>query len=187
MVRANRETTPILQSLAVTEDLCAIDLPRWYAAEVPCYCACAVTAPRSWRHGKPRIEGIAEITFEYLPKPGKTKLMGAAHRGDKAAFQVALTAGDKLTDVDASGWTPLMYAASSYSGSIVSAIVKAGVDVNARSKWGETALMASAVTSMAHEDLLKAGAQVNAVSDVGMTALMLLVERGDPDEIKNAA
>jgi hypothetical protein len=137
-----------------------------------------------WRHADPMTESIAEITFEYLPKIGKTKLMDAAHRGDKAAFQAALAAGDKLTDVDASGWTPLMYAASSYSDSVVSAIVKAGVDVNARSKRGETALMASAVPGMADEDLLKAGADVNAVNDVGMTALMLLVQRGDPDEIR---
>jgi len=44
--------------------------------------------------------------------------------------------------------------------------------------------MASAVTGMADEELLNAGADVNAVNDVGMTALMLLVQRGDPDEIK---
>jgi hypothetical protein len=137
-----------------------------------------------WRHGEPKAESIAEITFEYLPKPGKTKLMDAAHRGDKAAFQAALAAGDKLTDVDASGWTPLMYAASSYSDSVSTVIVNASVDVNARSKRGETALMASAVTGMADEDLLKAGADVNAVNDVGMTALMLLVQRGAPDEIE---
>jgi hypothetical protein len=63
-------------------------------------------------------------------------------------------------------------------------MIKAGANVNARSTRGETALMASAVTGMADEDLLKAGADVNAVNDVGMTALMLLVQRGDPDEIK---
>lgn len=137
-----------------------------------------------WRHGDPTTETIAEITFEYLPKPGKTKLMDAAHRGDKNAFQSALAAGDKLTDIDASGWTPLMYAASSYGDSVLNEIVKAGVDVNARSKKGETALMASAVTGMADEDLLNAGADVNAVNDDGMTALMLLVQRGDPDEVE---
>ena len=137
-----------------------------------------------WRHGDPKTESIAEITFEYLPKPGKTKLMDAAHRGDKQAFQAALAAGDKLTDVDESGWTPLMYAASSYGNSPLSEIVKEGVDVNARSKRGETALMASAVTGMADEDLLKAGAEVNAVNADGMTALMLLVQHGDPDEVE---
>jgi hypothetical protein len=137
-----------------------------------------------WRHGDPKTESIAEITFEYLPKPGKTKLMDAAHRGDKKAFQAALAAGDKLTDVDESGWTPLMYAASSYGNSPLSEIVKAGVDVNARSKRGETALMASAVMGMADEDLLNAGAEVNAVNADGMTALMLLVQHGDPDEVE---
>ena len=137
-----------------------------------------------WRHGDPKTESIVEITWEYLPKPGKTKLMDAAHDGDEVRFQAALAAGNKLTDVDASGWTPLMYAAGSYGNSEESELLKAGVNVNARSQRGETALMASAVTGMADEDLLKAGANVNAVNDVGMTALMLLVQRGDPDEIE---
>jgi len=81
-----------------------------------------------------------------------------------------------------------MYAAGSYGHSEESAILKTGVDVNARSKRGETALMAAAATGMAtgmaDEDLLKAGADVNAANDVGMTALMLLVQRANPDEIK---
>jgi hypothetical protein len=76
-----------------------------------------------------------------------------------------------------------MYAASSYGNSPLKEIVNAGVNVNARSKRGETALMASAVTGMADEDLLKAGAEVNAINTEGMTALMLLVQRGDPDEV----
>ena len=137
-----------------------------------------------WRHGDPKTESVAEITFENLPKPNKTKLMDAVQRGDKNSFQAAPAAGDKLTDVDASGWTPLMYAASSYGSSPTSEIVKAGIDVNARSKKGETALMASAVTGMADENLLNAGAEVNAVNDDGMTALMLLAQHANPDDIK---
>jgi TonB family protein len=144
----------------------------------------AAAKTHQWRHGDPKTESIVEITWEYLPKPGKTKLMDAAHDGDEVRFQAAMAAGDKLTDVDASGWTPLMYAAGSYGNSEESELLKAGVNVNARSQRGETALMASAATGMADEDLLKAGADVNAVNDVGMTALMLLVQRGDPDEIE---
>jgi hypothetical protein len=136
-----------------------------------------------WRHGDPSTESIVEIAWEDLPKLGKTKLMDAAHRGDKVGFKAALAAGDKLTDVDASGWTPLMYAAGSYGDSLEGELLKAGANVNARSKRGETALMASAVTGMADEGLLNAGADVNAVNDVGMNALMLLVQRGDPDEL----
>ncbi len=137
-----------------------------------------------WRHGDPKTESIAEITFEYLPKPGKTRLMDAAQRGDKISFQAALAAGDKLIDVDASGWTPLMYAASSYGNPPTSEIIRAGVDVNARSKRGETALMASAVRGLADNDLLNAGAEVNAVNEDGVTALMLLAQHGAPGEVQ---
>lgn len=143
----------------------------------------AAANTHQWRHGDPKTESIVEITYEDLPKPGKTKLMDAAQRGDRAAVQAAFAVGDKANDLDASGWTPLMYAASSYGDSVVSEMLKAGADVNARSKRGETALMASAVTGMTDEDLLDAGADVNAVNDVGMTALMLLVQRGKPEEI----
>jgi len=143
----------------------------------------AAVNTHQWRHGDPRTESIVEISYEYLPKPGKTKLMDAASNGDEVRFQAALAAGDKLTDVDASGWTPLMYAVGSYGNSEESEILKAGANVNARSKRGETALMASAATGIANEDLLHAGADVNAVNDVGMTALMLLVQRGKADEI----
>jgi hypothetical protein len=142
-----------------------------------------VANTHQWRHGDPRAESIEEITHEYLPKPGKTKLMDAVHSGDKAGLHAALAAGDKLADVDASGWTPLMYAASSYGASVVSDLLEAGARVNARSERGETALMASAVTGMVNENLLKAGADVNAVNDLGMTALMLLAQRAEPDEI----
>jgi len=144
----------------------------------------AAANTHQWRHGDPQTESIIEITHEYLPKPGKTALMDAAHRGDKAGVQAALAADDKLTDVDASGWTPLMYAASSYGDSVVSEMLEAGAKVNVRSKRDETALMASAVAGMADEDLLDAGADVNAINDVGMTTLMLLVQRGEPDQIK---
>jgi TonB family protein len=143
----------------------------------------AAANTHQWRHGDPRTESIVEIGYEYLPKPGKTKLMDAASDGDEVRFQAALAAGDKLTDVDASGWTSLMYAAGSYGKSEESEILKAGTDVNARSNRGETALMASAATGFANEDLLHAGADVNAVNDLGMTALMLLVQHGEADEI----
>lgn len=143
----------------------------------------AAANTHQWRHGDPSTESIIEISYEYLPKPGKTKLMDAASNGDDVGFQAALAAGDKLIDVDASGWTPLMYAAGSYGNSEESEILKAGANVNTRSKRGETALMASAATGIANEDLLHAGADVNAVNDVGMTALMLLVQRGEADEI----
>lgn len=74
----------------------------------------------------PSTESMVENTWEDLVKPGKTKLMDAASVGDKVRFQTAVAAGDKLTDVDASGWTPLMYAASSYGDSSEGASLKEG-------------------------------------------------------------
>jgi len=143
----------------------------------------AAVNTHQWRHGDPAKESIVEISYEDLPKPGKTKLMDAAYSGDKAAMQSAFAAGDKLTDVDTSGWTALMYAAGSYGNSGESELLRSGADVNARSKRGETALMAAAATGMADEDIIHAGADVNATNDVGMTALMLLAQRGRSNEI----
>ena len=143
----------------------------------------AAANTHQWRHGDARTESIIEVSYEFLPKPGKTKLMDAILHGDKTGIQAALSASDKITDTDASGWTPLMYAAGSYSSSGEHELLEAGADVNARSKRAETALMAAAATGMADEDLIHAGADVNATNDVGMTALMLLSQRGDPDQI----
>jgi TonB family protein len=143
----------------------------------------AAAKTHQWRHGDARTESIIEVSYEFLPKPGKTKLMDAILAGDKTGIQAALAKGDKITDADASGWAPLMYAAGSYSSSGEGELLQAGADVNARSKRGETALMAAAATGMADEDLIHAGADMNATNDVGMTALMLLSQRGDPDQI----
>ena len=101
--------------------------------------------------------------------------MDAILNGDKPGIPAALATGDKITDTDASGWTVLMYAAGSHGSAGESELLQAGADVNARSKRGETALMAAAVKGIADEDLIHAGADVNATNDVGMTALMLQI------------
>jgi len=136
-----------------------------------------------WRHEDARTESIIEVSYESLPKAGKTKLMDAVLAGNTTGMQSALAMGDKSIDADASGWTPVMYAAGSYSNSGGKPLLQAGADVNARSKCGETALMAAAATGMADEDLIHAGADVNATNDAGMTVLMLLSQRGRPEEI----
>jgi hypothetical protein len=137
-----------------------------------------------WRHGDPKTENIVEVGYESLPKPGKTKLMAAAHKGSRERAIEALAAGDKVTDTDPSGWTSLMYAAGSYqTGEVEKLLLAKGANVNARSLAGDTALMAAAASGSADEDLLDAGADVNAKNADGVTALMLLAQHGDSEEI----
>jgi ankyrin repeat protein len=57
---------------------------------------------------------------------------------------------------------------------IVEILIKAGANVNARSKWGDTALMFAALAGNNIDMiglLIKAGADVNAKNDLNGTAL----------------
>jgi hypothetical protein len=138
-----------------------------------------------WRVGDPKDETMADIGDDvWLPKPGRTKLMSVVVEGKPEEMAAALAKGDKITDLDSSGWIPLMYAASSYySSDGVKFLLSKGADPNTRGPKGETALMFSALTGSIDEDLLAAGADVNAATNEGVTALMLLTQRGEADEI----
>jgi hypothetical protein len=134
-----------------------------------------------WRVGDPKDEIMPDIDSDvWLPKPGRTRLMALGAEGKPEEMELALAHGDKVTDIDSSGWTPLMYAAS---GNGVKFLLGKGADPNARGPKGETALMFSALTATIDEDLIAAGADVNAATSEGVTALMLLAQRGDKDEI----
>ena len=64
----------------------------------------AAANTHQWRHGDARTESIIEVSYESLPKAGKTKLMDAVLAGNTTGMQSALAMGDKITDADASGW-----------------------------------------------------------------------------------
>jgi hypothetical protein len=137
-----------------------------------------------WRVGDPKTETMADIDDDaFLPKPQRTKLMSVVRFGKPEEMAAALAAGDKITDLDSSGWTPLMYAASGYSSEGVKFLLSKGADPNARGPKGETALMFSALTGSIDEDLISAGADVNAATTEGVKPLMLLAQRGEPDEL----
>jgi len=59
-------------------------------------------------------------------------------------------------------------------------LLRAGVDVNARDKYGQTALMLAAHQghSLIVEELVNAGANLNATAKYNLTALMLAVVAG---------
>lgn len=140
-----------------------------------------------WRHGDSRTESLSHIFNDaYMPKPGVTALMRAAERGDVEKMRTLLKDRARVSDTDASGWTPLMYAAASPYSLSVELLLQMGADPNQKSAIGDTALMASAIAGAFDEDLVKAGAKVNAQNLAGVTALMILAAKGEADEIQDA-
>lgn len=140
-----------------------------------------------WRHGDPTTESLSYIFNDaYMPKPGVTQLMRAAEHGDVDKMRALLKEGARVSDTDASGWTPLMYAAASSSSPPVQLLLGMGADPNEKSLIGDTALMASAMRGEFDDDLVKAGANLNAQDSAGVTALMILAAKGEADEIRDA-
>jgi hypothetical protein len=140
-----------------------------------------------WRVGDPTTESIADIGNDaWLPKPGRTDLMQAAYEGKVERIVALLDAGASLTDVDSSGWSPLMYAAGAFTGSGQDVLLRRGADLKYKGPRGETVLHFSALTGNWDKELVAAGAQVNAQTDEGVTPLMVLAQGGDAKEIDTA-
>jgi hypothetical protein len=140
-----------------------------------------------WRHGDPATEPITRIDSDtYLPKPGVTPLMIAAANDKEDKLKALIDAGVDVKEVDASGWSALMYASGASSDFPVQMLLKAGADPNQSSPHGDTPLMFAALSGDWNEDLVKAGARVNAQNKDGRTALMILSTRGEPDGIRDA-
>ena len=117
----------------------------------------------------------------------RTALMYACLRTDASAVQcvrLLLDKGASVTMADENGKTALMWAVENTADrAVVAELLKRKPDLNARDKFGNTALhYCAARTEHAHlthviaQMLLEAGAQINATNTYGHTALMLLAQ-----------
>lgn len=131
---------------------------------------------------------ISLLLFTLLCSCAMNPLIRAAEQGNSAQVQALVHEG---VAVDQRGGnmdeTALIIAARHGNLGIVRTLLNAGADINARSKYGDTAL--TAATYFCHPNvtdfLLENGADVNVKNEgFGSTPLMLAVECGDLTSVK---
>ena len=146
------------------------------------------------------------MTAAYLDKAEEVKIL-AAHGADlnaqssqnltalgvatqygknDAALALIELGADPAKAVGEGGYTPLMLATANHAEALVQALLKKGVDVNAKNSGGVTALMIAVANGRADmaELLMHAGANVNAQNERGDTALSIARAKGDEKLIK---
>lgn len=104
----------------------------------------------------------------------------AAVDGNVELTKELIRSGDNVNKADSNGLTPLAWAARGNGAAVVPILVKAGADINRKSR-GWTPLMHSVdfQTVSVAKQLLDSGAAVDARGDKdGYTALMLAIELG---------
>ncbi len=115
-----------------------------------------------------------------------TPLMEAVSRGDTAAVNALIAAGENINARGMDGDTALGRASENGHTDTVKALIAAGADINAESKYGYTALVNASIKG--HTDTVKAliaaGADINAESKYGNIALMNASIKGHTDTIK---
>jgi hypothetical protein len=125
------------------------------------------------RDGSPRCVKVLldarGVQVDAVNAAGETPLMMAALRGDDAAAAALLARG---AAAHRPGWSPLHYAASGGSVSLVRLFLARGAPVDARAPGGATPLMMAARYggSAVAEVLLEAGADPSLVNDRGRDA-----------------
>ncbi len=116
-----------------------------------------------------------------------TALMYAIGSRKPSVIEALIEAGADVNPPDMVGMTPLAMAISeTHDLAIVKMLLSKGADVNLRTYYGLTALMATAGDENVNilKTLLAAGANVNVQSDHGTTALMIAAAEGRPEAVK---
>lgn len=154
------------------------------------------TDTHRWIHGDPAVEPLANMSQDIeMPKPGMTALIRSTFHFSQTNAEQTLDAlkrllaapGIDVEAADASGWTPLMYAATlTTDDRAIGMLLDANANANGASLHGDTALMMAAYEGRLSERLLKAGADINAQNADGVTVLMFLAQRMVAEELKDA-
>lgn len=105
---------------------------------------------------------------------------------DAKTVQALIAKGANVDEMDETGMTPLMIAASEGRTAIAKTLIDAGADVKVASSDGTTALMRAASSNRVEviKLLLSKGADVNAKNNGGMTALMVAAFGGYADSVR---
>jgi ankyrin repeat protein len=151
------------------------------------------------RHGWPRlieaaVDGDLELVLRMLENgaalaatdsDGKTALSWAAMRGRTEVVRLLLDSGADANHADSFGdWTPLMLAAGhaprDRATETMALLIERGAEVDARSRWGTTALHSAAVRGAEAlvRFLLEHGAAIDSRSDSGRTTLIQVARMG---------
>lgn len=121
---------------------------------------------------------------------GKSAIHYAAMRGGAETVRLLVRLGADVNAADTFGnFTPLHLASAHCNREIVletcAALLTAGADVDARSKWGTTALWSAAISGRGDlvDFLLRRGADLDIRDQEGKTVLMFVVKMGFFDDM----
>jgi uncharacterized protein len=132
------------------------------------------------------IPVVLLLALALIGQGERASLADAVLYGDAKAVQSLIASGAKVDEMDATGMTPLMIAASEGRTAIARLLMAAGADVKFAGEDGTTALMRAASADRVEMItlLLAGGADVNAKNKGGMTALMVGAFGGYPEAVR---
>ena len=114
------------------------------------------------------------------------ELLAAAKAGDGERARILLDGADNVSIGEADGTTALHYAVLNNDMTLAAALLRAGADVNAHTRYNITPLYLAARNGSASmtRALLDAGASANEMFSEGETVLMTAARTGDVDTVK---
>ena len=126
------------------------------------------------------------VLLSFAAVQGQGSLVEAVKRGDTRAARALLARQADVNAADATGTTPLHWAAEHDDLELATALLAAGAKARVANRYGVTPLHVAATAGNAAliDRLLGAGADVNAVLPGGETPLMLAARTGRPDAVR---